>query len=87
MIASRASRPRRRRRRRRDASRTHRATRGDETVGRRGVSARELERELARERRAREHERETMRSELSTVEEALVRSRIENERSRAEMRN
>ena len=46
--------------------------------------ARELERELARERRARDHERETMRNELSTVEEALVRSRIENERSRAE---
>jgi chromosome segregation ATPase len=47
-------------------------------------ATRELERELARERRARDHERETMRDELSTVEEALARSRIENERLRAE---
>lgn len=47
-------------------------------------ATRELERELARERRARHHERETMRDELSTVEEALARSRIENERLRAE---
>ena len=64
-----------------DASRDARRRDGSPA---RDVSARELERELARERRAREHERETMRNELSTVEEALVRSRIENERSRAE---
>lgn len=71
-----------------DASRDERANANARGARRRDGSpardARELERELARERRARDHERETMRSELSAVEEALVRSRIENERSRVE---